>query len=277
MVLRCLLNYLAMNRNGTTILTGTVLASMLVSPLTRAPQSENGRAPSGTEISQTKKSPTGKGAEHCSTAACREQIHKQIQQEAQEEYRDDLKEIVNEVCAARNERVLVPTNNPPASGQTKQQPHCPRPGNFIIALAPDPLHTHLALLFDRTVDALEEAVQDEGYNFDRALMPWDLKVHPESDDYESRVEAEWYREGREDEPGLIAFRRTGTDEDHSQPLFVLLVAETPTAGVHEKQFANAIKFLREQTGGLDLSSPASWGCPDPSAGSNPDVCRRRPA
>ena len=277
MVLRCLLNYLAMNRNGTTILTGTVLASMLVSPLTRAPQSESGRAPSGTEISQTKKSPTGKGAEHCSTAACREQIHKQIQQEAQEEYRDDLKEIVNEVCAARNERVLVPTNNPPSSGQTKQQPHCPRPGNFIIALAPDPLHTHLALLFDRTVDALEEAVQDEGYNFDRALMPWDLKVHPESDDYESRVEAEWYREGREDEPGLIAFRRTGTDEDHSQPLFVLLVAETPTAGVHEKQFANAIKFLREQTGGLDLSSPASWGCPDPSAGSNPDVCRRRPA
>ena len=57
---------------------------------------------------------------------------------------------------------------------------------------------------------------------------------------------------------------------------MLVVGETPTAGVHEKQFANAIKFLRERSGALDLSSAAAWGCPQATAGSNSDACRQEP-
>jgi uncharacterized protein YjbK len=57
-------------------------------------------------------------------------------------------------------------------------------------------------MFDRTIDAIEEAVQDSGYTFDRALMPWDKKIHPETNDYESRLEAEKYQQGREELPGI---------------------------------------------------------------------------
>src|SRR6185312_13299782 len=51
---------------------------------------------------------------------------------------------------------------------------------FMIATLPDPTRTHLALFFDRLVDAIEQGIQDSGYLFDRALMPWDTPAHPES-------------------------------------------------------------------------------------------------
>ena len=46
-------------------------------------------------------------------------------------------------------------------------------------LLPDghPVHTHLALGFDRGIDAIEEGVQDEGYLFVRSMMPWDPVGH----------------------------------------------------------------------------------------------------
>src|ERR1700757_2168785 len=43
---------------------------------------------------------------------------------------------------------------------------------FVIALVPDPVHTHLGLLFDRSVEALQQAAQHQSYTFDRAVLPW---------------------------------------------------------------------------------------------------------
>ena len=115
---------------------------------------------------------------------------------------------------------------------------------------PDPVHTHLALAFDRLVDVIEEAAQDEGYTFDHAIMPWDSKTHIESADYDSRLQAEAYQRGREEYPGLIAFR--GGGKEHDQRLFVLAVAETPTGGIRRQQFLNAIKVIQDATGIKDL-------------------------
>ena len=129
-------------------------------------------------------------------------------------------------------------------------PKCRVPDNFILALVPDPVHTHLALAFDRTIDVIEEAAQDEGYTFDRAILPWDSKTHIESPDYESRLQAEWYQKGREAYPGLITFRNGG--EKHNQRLFVLAVAETPTGGIRKQQFLNAINVIQDATGIKDL-------------------------
>src|SRR4029077_9803673 len=53
---------------------------------------------------------------------------------------------------------------------------------FVIATVADPAHTHLSLFFDRQIDAIQEAVQTDGYLFSRAYMPWDNKDHPEATD-----------------------------------------------------------------------------------------------
>ena len=170
----------------------------------------------------------------CGTAECRTRIHDEIRKEGWEEYRKELEDLINHVC-----------QTPQQSGGEM----CRVPKNFIIALVPDPVHTHLALLFDRTVDVIEEAAQDEDYVFDRALTPWDTTVHPDPEDYETRLEAEEYQKGREDLPGLIAFH--GRSE--GKWLFVLVVAETPTSGVRELQFRNAIGVISDVTGLKDLS------------------------
>jgi hypothetical protein len=258
-------SYLAMNRNGTTVLTGTVLLSMLLSPIVRPPEPQAG-PPHLTTTSQAAKKAAAARAVQCETAACREGVHREIKQEARDEYLLKLKEILADVCQTQDyglEKQAAKSNKTPEEMEEevkKKQEHsmpvpekCLTPGNFIIALVPDPIHTHLALLFDRTVDAIEEAVQDEGYNFDRALMPWDSKAHPESDDYEDRLEAEWYQKGKEKYPGLIAFRRDNPDSVEGRALFVLVVGETPTAGVHEEQFRKAEEFIKETTG-VDLRS-----------------------
>ncbi len=258
-----------MNRNGTTVLTGTVLLSMLLSPVMRAP--EPGAAPAHAAESKAAAKPLGRGrADQCETAACREAVHKEIQQEAGDEYRRELHAIVTHVCRTQDYRIeekAAKKNQTAAEMEEEVEKlqekspvnpgKCLTPGNFIIALVPDPAHTHLALLFDRTVDAIEEAVQDEGYDFDRAAMPWDAKVHPESDDYESRLEAEWYQKGKEKYPGLIAFRRDNPDSVEQRALFVLIVGERPTAGVNEGQFRKAVEFIEENTG-VDLRSGKDW-------------------
>src|ERR1700682_1824622 len=42
---------------------------------------------------------------------------------------------------------------------------------FVIATVADPVHTHLSLSFDRSIDAIEQGATSDGYAFDRAVMP----------------------------------------------------------------------------------------------------------
>jgi hypothetical protein len=104
----------------------------------------------------------------------------------------------------------------------------------FLAIVPDPVHTHLALFFDRQIDAIEQAAQDNGYLFDRAIMPWDYEEHPEPTDFHLRLLEKLYRSASEKEPGLMVFRAAPHGEDGSAmneevsgPLIVLVIAETP--------------------------------------------------
>jgi hypothetical protein len=44
---------------------------------------------------------------------------------------------------------------------------------FAIATAPDPISTHLPLLFDRIVETIQKAAQDDGYSYDDSWFPWE--------------------------------------------------------------------------------------------------------
>ena len=123
---------------------------------------------------------------------------------------------------------------------------------FLIATLPDPVHTHLALGFDRSIEAISKAVQASGYYFSRATMPWDVNEHGDSSDLRVRKIQSEYQDQREDFPGLMIFKKSksaaGAGTDDSAYLFALVVTETPTGGIHKQQFQNALRMMEEIQG-----------------------------
>jgi hypothetical protein len=124
--------------------------------------------------------------------------------------------------------------------------------DFLIATVPDPVRTHLALVFDRNVDAIQEAIQDEGYVLHHAVLPWDNKEHPESASIHLRSHAKLYDERKHDWPGVIVFRRnphgSAAADSSKRPLVVFLVAEQPTRGIDHNEFNNALALIDEILG-----------------------------
>lgn len=117
---------------------------------------------------------------------------------------------------------------------------------FLIATLPDPVHTHLSLFFDRNIDMIEEAAQTAGYIFDRQLLPWDNKSHPEPADFRIRDKEKDCTERKEKDPGVLIFRPTKEKEKEGEgPLFVLVVGEQPTGGINYPQFYSALKIIQE--------------------------------
>jgi hypothetical protein len=118
----------------------------------------------------------------------------------------------------------------------------------MIAIVPDPVHTHMPLQFDRSIEALQLAAESRGYVIDRYWLPWrsdrsitaDIAV-------------------RERQPGLLLFRWDGTKREAGPNiLFVFLVSDTSTAGINGSQFAKATDYLelvcashRERHAGCD--------------------------
>ena len=149
---------------------------------------------------------------------------------------------------------------------------------FVIALVPDPVHTHLSLLFDDFITGIQQAAQDEKYDFDSSSLPWDDGNSSYSSLADERV-ANAEKRFKEDQPGVILFRKlvescpaetkdsasqTQEQKDackkkllseyndaYHQGLVVFVVGEEATAGVHSAQLTNAliwIDALRRVTG-----------------------------
>ncbi|HWZ42316.1 MAG TPA: hypothetical protein VNW97_02520, partial [Candidatus Saccharimonadales bacterium] len=122
---------------------------------------------------------------------------------------------------------------------------------MVFALAPDPVHTHLSLFFDRHIDALQQATQDAKWIFDEAILPWDNKNYPESTDFHLRQEQSRFEEEKEKQPGLLIFRHAPGPSHSEVPdkLLVFVIGETATAGIHKEQFRNAIALMKSLLGG----------------------------
>jgi hypothetical protein len=113
---------------------------------------------------------------------------------------------------------------------------------FVIATLPDPLHTYFPLIFDRTAESIQQAGQDEAYVYDSSWLPWETARAGEDENAEKR------REAQEDQPGILLFRKafgreTPAHQPFDQGLAVLIVGEEPTAGIHRRQFENAVKWI----------------------------------
>jgi len=136
----------------------------------------------------------------------------------------------------------------------------------MIAIVPDPVHTHLALLFDRSVEAIQLAAESGNYLVDRFWLPWRTETLSGWSNYESYKDAERDEGARLQQPGLLIFRYNGEVAPEGAPdssassksgppglLYVFLVADTPTAGVNGSQFSRAVDYVKQV-----CDSP--WGC-----------------
>ncbi len=122
--------------------------------------------------------------------------------------------------------------------------------NFVIATVPNPITTHLPLLFDRMIEAIEQAAQDDKYSYDSSWFPWD-----EPRDYSSfsdQLLAEKVMKLQQAQPGVVVFRHAVDqelirDKDHRPydiGLVVFVVADQPTGGIDRKEFKSALTWMQ---------------------------------
>lgn len=113
----------------------------------------------------------------------------------------------------------------------------------MIAIEPDPVHTHLPLFFDRGIDALEDALQASGYQYQSNWLPWSPPSFDSSsrDHFTGQEERRLFLQGRESYPGVILFRAT---EPTDKSLAVFVVADSPTGGIDQTQFEEALAQIQ---------------------------------
>jgi hypothetical protein len=131
------------------------------------------------------------------------------------------------------------------TGEAAFLPPCIRQGERVkalIAVVPDPVQTHMALRFDRAIDAIELAAESMKYEIDRYWLPWESETKADWTDYESWKKARSDRQHKETQPGLLLFRREDKSEAQESMLYVFLVAEKPTAGINGEQFRKAVHY-----------------------------------
>jgi hypothetical protein len=121
--------------------------------------------------------------------------------------------------------------------------------NSLIAIIPDPVHTQMALEFDRRIDALIQAAGDNGYVSSYNWLPWKNraggKVSETAEGMESAHDTK-----REREPGLIILKYVpdesskdlSPDVSFYKVIYLFLVAETPTVGVDGFQLRKAFEY-----------------------------------
>ena len=103
----------------------------------------------------------------------------------------------------------------------------------MIAIVPDPVHSHMSLQFDRSIEALQLAAESRGYVIDRYWLPWHSDKTAATD-----------MEARESQPGVLLFRWDGARRDEGPNLlFIFVASDTSTAGINGAQFARAVDYV----------------------------------
>lgn len=172
---------------------------------------------------------------------------------------DDLAEVLELFFTIDKDKLPRPDSCQPATGTAALKAAVnPR---FVIATLPDPIHTHLALMFDRMAEVVQQAAQDEGYSYEASWLPWDDKeqtyVRLGDED-----RASYRKQLMEDQPGILVFRNRPSASQPSDPsapyregLIVFVVGEDPTRGIHTEQFTNALAWI-DKLKKLNSNEPA---------------------
>ena len=117
---------------------------------------------------------------------------------------------------------------------------------LIVAIS-DPRDSRLGYDFDMATEAIQRAVESEGYSLDRFRFPW-LDSGSSGPSTGSAPKGAPSDSRHERQPGTILFRidRQGPKPGQPAPpqelLLLLLVGETPTAGIHQEALATSLNI-----------------------------------
>jgi hypothetical protein len=120
----------------------------------------------------------------------------------------------------------------------------------LIATLPDPVYSRVGWRYDLFLDAIQRALEANGYVSDRFSMPWQCATK------DQRAEPKDPPRLQESEPGVMLFRHTSVGS--RKLLALLLVGETPTSGIHKDAFFSALKSIGP-AGEVRLVGPHSSG------------------
>jgi hypothetical protein len=119
----------------------------------------------------------------------------------------------------------------------------------IIATVTDPVHTHMALGFDRSIDSIEQAAADNGYVTSYFWLPWSNSLGLVGRSESTDGMEPGHDPKRERQPGLIILKHVPTKEEDFnlskgfyQVIYIFVVAETPTLGIDGTEFQNALRY-----------------------------------
>ncbi len=115
----------------------------------------------------------------------------------------------------------------------------------LMAAIEDPIHTHLGLGTDRTIDAIQAAAAVASYNPYSHFLPW--RPADETSKAEETVDSK----SDPHQPGLLIFRKDVSQEQPAEYLAVFLIPELPTTGLDQEAFFIAQKIMADtaaQTG-----------------------------
>ena len=115
------------------------------------------------------------------------------------------------------------------------------PPQFVIVTVPDPIDSNARWTFDAIGGALQSAAAANKFVLDRFYMPdWD-PAHDGSDASGAG------RTAHQSHPALILMRDAnfGASPARRRLLLLQLVAETPTGGIHQVAFQNALKTVAD--------------------------------
>lgn len=149
----------------------------------------------------------------------------------------------------------------------------------MIAVVPDPIHSGLALDFDRTLESILLAAADNHYFSSYYWLPWQQSAS--SSDSDQTTDPPRSNPQRERQPGLVVLRYV--PEPHEWPasaaksdfaqstrtkyswnsyrkvVYLFLVAETPSLGINGEQLQNALHHERYLQGSFGARLSAQRG------------------
>ena len=130
----------------------------------------------------------------------------------------------------------------------------------VIATVPDPIHSHLALDFDRSIDAMLLAAADNHYLGGYYWLPWRSKIGQDGQLNSTATRPDSADNARERQPGLIILRyapsrneiaqdpNNALSNDYRRVIYLFLVAETPALGINGNQLQNAFSYEKALKG-----------------------------
>jgi DNA-binding transcriptional MerR regulator len=142
----------------------------------------------------------------------------------------------------------------------------------IIATVPDPIHSHLALDFDRAIDAILLAAADNHYLSSYYWLPWRSQISTSSsgDTTANATKSTGADVARERLPGLIILRyapdvsewadaKTNDSKRiaYQRVIYLFLVGETPSLGINGNQLQNAFSYEKQLKNNVSVKSTLS--------------------